>query len=97
MKRSAVRAAVVVGSLAALVLGSASSQAQMKIGTGDPVADRQRLMKLNGASWKDVQDKVKAGNVPEFTFSRPIDNALGATSLESFRGRPTLFEFWGTY
>jgi cytochrome c556 len=61
MKRSAVRAAVVVGSLAALVLGSASSQAQMKIGSGDPVADRQRLMKLNGASWKDVQDKVKAG------------------------------------
>jgi cytochrome c556 len=61
MKRSAVRAALVVGSLAALVLGSASSQAQMKIGSGDPVADRQRLMKLNGASWKDVQDKVKAG------------------------------------
>lgn len=42
-------------------------------------------------------DKVRAGNVPEFTFSRPMDNALGVTSLESFRGRPTLFEFWGTY
>jgi cytochrome c556 len=63
MKHSAVRAAVVVGSLAALVLGSVSSQAQMKIGSGDPVADRQRLMKLNGASWKDVQDKVKAGQI----------------------------------
>ena len=63
MNRSAVRAAVVLGSLAALVLGSVSSQAQMKPGTGDPVADRQRLMKLNGTSWKDVQDKVKAGQI----------------------------------
>ena len=63
MNRSVVRAAVVVGSLAALTLGSVSSQAQMKPGTGDPVADRQRLTKLNGASWKDVQDKVKAGQI----------------------------------
>ena len=65
MNRFAVRASVVVGSLAALLLGLATSQAQMtaKPGSGDPVADRQRLMKLNGASWKDVQDKVKAGQI----------------------------------
>ena len=64
MNRFAVRASVVVGSLAALLLGIATSQAQMsKIGSGDVVADRQRLMKLNGASWKDVQDKVKAGQI----------------------------------
>jgi hypothetical protein len=44
-----------------------------------------------------AQDKVRAGNVPEFTFNRPLDNALGVTSLESLRGKPTLFEFWGTY
>jgi hypothetical protein len=44
-----------------------------------------------------AQDTAKVGKVPEFTFSRPIDNALGVTSLESFRGHPTLFEFWGTY
>lgn len=64
MNRIAARASVVVGSLAALLLGCAVSQAQMaKVGTGDVVADRQRLMKLNGASWKDVQDKTKAGQV----------------------------------
>jgi cytochrome c556 len=65
MNRFAVRASVVVGTLAALLLGLATSQAQMtaKPGSGDPVADRQRLMKLNGASWKDVQDKVKAGQI----------------------------------
>jgi cytochrome c556 len=63
MKRIAARAGVVVFGLAALLLGIAVSQAQMKVGSGDVVADRQRLMKLNGASWKDVQDKVKAGQV----------------------------------
>jgi cytochrome c556 len=29
----------------------------------DPVADRQRLMKLTGANWADIQAKVKAGNI----------------------------------
>jgi cytochrome c556 len=71
MNRFAVRASVVVGSLAALLLGLATSQAQMtaKPGSGDPVADRQRLMKLNGASWKDVQDKVKAGQIEAVTVN----------------------------
>jgi cytochrome c556 len=63
MKRIAARAGVVVFGLAALLLGIAVSQAQMKVGSGDVVADRQRLMKLNGASWKDVQDKVKAAQI----------------------------------
>lgn len=34
-----------------------------KVGSGDVVADRQRLMKLNGASWADIQAKAKAGNI----------------------------------
>jgi cytochrome c556 len=34
-----------------------------KMGSGDVVADRQRLMKLNGASLQDIQAKVKAGNL----------------------------------
>ena len=29
----------------------------------DIVAERQRLMKLNGASWQDAQAKFKAGNI----------------------------------
>jgi cytochrome c556 len=45
------------------VVGVAVAQMMTKIGSGDIVADRQRLMKLNGASWKDAQDKAKAGNI----------------------------------
>ncbi len=61
MKRRNLRIAVVIGSLGALgVTGCAMGPG--KVGSGDVVADRQRLMKLNGASWQDVQAKVKAGN-----------------------------------
>ena len=63
MKRFAARASVTAVGLGALLLGVAVSQAQMHVGSGDPVADRQRLMKLNGASAKDLNDKLKAGNV----------------------------------
>jgi cytochrome c556 len=62
MKPFAVRASIVVGSLAFLI-GCAMSQAQMKVGSGDVIADRQRLMKLNGANAKDLTEKVKAGQI----------------------------------
>ena len=58
-----VKSAVALGSLVALALvSSATGQSTTKLWTGDPVADRQRLMKLNGASWADAQAKLKAGN-----------------------------------
>jgi cytochrome c556 len=34
-----------------------------KTGSGDVVADRQRVMKLQGANWADIQAKAKAGNI----------------------------------
>jgi cytochrome c556 len=34
-----------------------------KAGSGDVVADRQRVMKLQGAAWADIQAKAKAGNI----------------------------------
>jgi cytochrome c556 len=34
-----------------------------KMGSGDVVADRQRLMKAVGANWADIQAKAKAGNI----------------------------------
>ncbi len=64
MKLRHVKAGVILGSLVALALASsATGQSTTKIWTGDPIADRQRLMKLNGASWADAQAKLKSGNV----------------------------------
>jgi cytochrome c556 len=65
MKRQPkLRTALVVGGLTTLlVVGSVAAQTAPKVGSGDIVADRQRLMKLNAASWQDVQAKLKAGNI----------------------------------
>ena len=58
------RAALVAGCLVTLVVvGFAAAQTAPKVGSGDVVTDRHRLMKLNGASWADAQAKFKAGNI----------------------------------
>lgn len=54
---------LVVCSLIALMGVGCATAGSMKVGSGDVVADRQRLMKLNGANWQDAQAKFKAGNI----------------------------------
>jgi cytochrome c556 len=55
---------VVVGALSVLtIIGVAGAQSMPKVGSGDVIADRRRLMKLNAASLKDVNEKLKAGNI----------------------------------
>lgn len=65
MKRDLkLRILLFVGCLTILVIaGFAAAQSAPRVGSGDVVADRQRLMKLNAASWQDVQAKLKAGNI----------------------------------
>jgi len=59
-----VRIAIIVGCLAALVVvGFAAAQSAPMIGSGDVVADRKRLMRLNNASLEDLEAKAKAGNI----------------------------------
>ena len=58
-----VLADVALGSLVALAAFGCATGRASTIGSGDPVAERQRLMKNNGANWTDIQNKVKAGNV----------------------------------
>ncbi len=58
-----IRRAIVFGSLAAVVAAGYAAAQSAKVLSGDVVADRQRLMKLNGASWGDAQAKFKAGNI----------------------------------
>ena len=106
MKRFAARASVVVGSLAALFLGIAVSQAQMTVGTGDPIADRQRLMKLNGASAKDLGDKLKAGQIEAMVVNAetiainaqhvPMLFPKGSLSDKS-KAKPEIWEKWSEF
>jgi cytochrome c556 len=83
------------------------SVAQMApIGSGDVVADRQRLMKLNGASWKDVQDKAKAGNI-EAIAANAETMALNAQHIpmlfpkgsltDKSKAKPEIWEKWSEF
>jgi len=54
---------IVIGGLALGIAAGCASSSMSQSGSGDVVADRQRLMKLQGASWADIQAKAKAGNI----------------------------------
>jgi cytochrome c556 len=77
--------ALVVGSLATLLLvGPIAAQTAPKVGSGDIVADRKRLMKLNGASMADLLAKAKTGNIEAIAVNAETI-ALNAMHI------PTLF------
>jgi len=78
------RGGIALGSLVALVVAGCATAQKSTIGTGDPVADRQRLMKNVGANWADIQAKVKAGS--------PEAVAVNAEALSLHAQRiPSLF------
>lgn len=54
---------IVIGSLSLGLLAGCAGKSMSKMGGGDVVAERQRVMKLQGASWADIQAKAKAGNI----------------------------------
>ena len=92
--------------LVACGVGLAGAQSMMKIGSGDVVADRQRLMKLNGASWKDAQDKFKAGNVEAIVVNAET-MAINAEHIpllfpkgsltDTSKGKPDIWEKWDDF
>jgi cytochrome c556 len=63
MRRSALRTTVVLGSLAAVIAVGCATTQTAKMSPADAVAERQKLMKANGAAWKSVQENTKAGNI----------------------------------
>jgi cytochrome c556 len=106
MNRFAIRASVVVGSLAAFLLGCAMGQAQMKVGSGDMVADRQRLMKLNGANARDMNDKLKAGQIEAIAVNAETIaiNAQHITALfpqgsmtDKSNAKPEIWQKWSEF
>lgn len=104
MNRKHLKTAVVLGSLVTLALASAATgQSTTKIWTSDVVADRQRLMKLNGASWADAQAKLKAGNAEAVAVNAET-MALIATQITALfpegsltdksKAKPEIWQKW---
>lgn len=43
----------------------------------------------------ELERGVEIGDVPRYTFQRPLLNGMGVASLEDLRGRPLFIQFWG--
>jgi cytochrome c556 len=99
-------APVILSCLIVLALVSlAAAQAANPMGA-DPVANRQRLMKLMGANWVDIQAKVKASN-PEAVAVNAETIAVMATHIPSMfpagsvteksNAKPEVWEKWADF
>ena len=99
-------ATAILSSLIVLALVSiAAAQAAAPMG-GDPVANRQRLMKLVGANWADIQAKGKAGNTDAVAVNAETI-AVMATHIPSFfpagsatdvsNAKPEIWEKWADF
>lgn len=96
-----IRMLVVLGCL----LAPATLAAQAFL-PGDVIANRQRLMKLMGASWADIQAKARAGNVEAvavnaetIAVTAPHIPALfppGSAAPES-KAKPEIWQRWDEF
>ncbi len=76
---------LVLGLTLSVIVGWATtSSSQMSMNPEQVVAYRQRIMKLNGAAWVDVQAKAKAGNIEGIA----VDAEMMAVNAEHI---PALF------
>ena len=98
-------ATAIFSSLIVLALVSIAAAQAAPMG-GDPVANRQRLMKLVGANWADIQAKVKAGNADAVAVNAETI-AVMATHVPSFfpagsatdasNAKPEIWEKWADF
>jgi len=106
MKRH-LEAGVVLGGLAALVLGGcATGGGTAKMTPDQTVAERQRLMKLNGASWADAQAKIKAGNIEAVAVNAETMSHLAGEISKLFpegsmtdksKAKPEIWQKWSEF
>jgi cytochrome c556 len=94
---------------ASLVIGigaGCAGKSMSKMGSGDVVADRQRVMKLQGASWADIQAKAKAGNIEAIAVNaetlamtaQQIPALFPAGSLtEKSKAKPEVWQKWAEF
>jgi cytochrome c556 len=94
---------IVTASLVIGVAAGCATQSASKMGSGDVVADRQRLMKSVGANWADIQAKAKAGNIEGIAVnaenlalsSQVIPSLFPAGSgTEKSKAKPDIWQKW---
>lgn len=97
---------IVTASLLVGVAAGCASKSMSKMGSGDVVADRQRLMKSVGANWADIQAKAKAGNIEGTAvnaevlaiYSQQITSLFPAGSgTEKSKAKPEIWQKWSEF
>ncbi len=94
---------IVIGGLSLGLVAGCASKSMSKMGSGDVVADRQRLMKSNGANWADIQAKAKAGNIEGIAVNAE-NLALSAPHIPAYfpegsltdksKAKPEIWQKW---
>jgi cytochrome c556 len=82
--RSMAHRIMIISVLVAAAATACTTAPQRMVGTGDVVVDRQRIMKLQGAAFQDIQEKFKAGNIAGIAVDAEV---LSITALQI----PSLF------
>jgi cytochrome c556 len=92
--------------VAATATACTTGSAPRMVGTGDVVFDRQRVMKIQGAEWSDIQAKFKAGNIEGIA---PDAEVLAVTSMQivslfpegsltdKSKAKPEIWQRWGEF
>ena len=97
---------IVTASLVIGVAAGCATQSASKMGSGDVVADRQRLMKSVGANWGDIQAKAKAGNIEAIAVNaetlaltaQQIPALFPEGSLtEKSKAKPEVWQKWAEF
>jgi cytochrome c556 len=101
-------ATVAIAALSAAVAAGCASESKMakKMSPDETVAERQRLMKLHGAVWSDIQAKAKAGNVEAIAVSAetlainaqriPVLFPAGSMTEKS-KAKPEIWQNWSEF
>lgn len=97
---------MVTASLLIGVVAGCATQSGAKMGSGDVVADRQRLMKAVGANWADIQAKAKANNIEAIAVNaetlaisaQHIPSLFPAGSgTEKSKAKPEIWQKWSEF
>ena len=100
------RSILMIVLVAPIATACTTGSAPRMVGTGDVVFDRQRLMKIQGAQWTEVQNKFKAGNIEGIA---PNAEVLAVTSMQivtlfpegsltdKSKAKPEIWQRWGEF
>ena len=104
--RSMAHRSMVMIVLVAATATACTTASPRMIGTGDVVADRQRVMKVQGAQWSEIQAKFKAGNIEGIAVNAEV-LAITAMQIPSLfpegsltdksKAKPEIWQRWGEF